>query len=472
MSPGIQLYANGKVTKDGADLYVPGSATFEAFHRDLSTPNVLLFGRRGTGKSWAVRWHLHRLALMFENFKYMVCRNDKPQLQRTHLAFVDSEMHTLGGDYAKVAGQADYPNGSIGLYAGFEKEADALKVLGMDLDLLVIEEITTMDWEVVTELASTLRTTKASGRTPQLIAPTNPFGPHALPVKRHWIDQDISQEEEPGYDPLEWLAVPTTAQDNPALDFSSYDKRLGPLQAAKRKAWLFGEWSTNQGAFFEDFKTDRHVISRLPEVNGRSIFRNLSVSVYRAIDWGFSDDPCVCLWIAVMPNGRAIVVKEMTWKRTPAAEVAQEIIGHSREMQIVETFADPTMWNGQRHGAQSVADLFELHGVPLTPSVNDRRLYSVHEYLTTEIASIPRIQFWAEGCPTLIATIPQQRPNKNKLEYMADSGTDHHTLALSYFTSGGVNGHEPFIEKPIPHWQRLQQQLEGPRVLGMESVKR
>jgi hypothetical protein len=129
------------------------------------------------------------------------------------------------------------------------------------------------------------------------------------------------------------------------------------------------------------------------------------------------------------------------------------------------------MDNGKRAGAQSVLDVFEINGVPLTPSVNDRRLYSVHEHLTMTIDGQPRLQFWAEGCPTLIQTIPQQQPNKSDPERMADSRTDHHTLTLSYFTSGGVSGFEPApTAKPIPKW--LEPRVEQSRVLGHESVRK
>jgi hypothetical protein len=464
------------IRKGDKVLYTPGSATYEEFHGDLTTPNILLFGRRGTRKSWSVRWHLHRLSLEIPGFQYMVCRLSKPELQRTHLQFLDDDMEALGGKYDRTDGETQYENGSVGIWAGFEKEKDALKVLGMTLDMLVIEEITTMSWSVVMDLATTLRASKNPDRVPQLIAPTNPFGPHAGAVKRRWITKDVTADEDPEYDPNDYRAILTSKEDNPYLDFKTYDKRLGGLQAAKRKAWLLGEWSSSEGSFFEDFKPERdgqpwHVIARLPEINGRSIYRNLAVPVYRTLDWGFSDDPCVCQWIAVLPNGRGIVINRKSWKRTPAAEVAREIIGHSRDMRIVQTFADPSMWNTKRFDRDvvAVADVFERNGVPLTPSVNDRRVYSIHERLTTEIDGAPSLQFWQEGCDELIRAIAEQTANKNDPERMADSRTDHDVMALSYFCSGGVNGHEDIKPPELPYWMRPK---TGDRlVLGSESTK-
>ncbi len=468
----IELHADGRVTKDKVDLYVPGSDVIREFHRQTRTPNVLLYGRRGTSKSWSLRWHCHRLCLQYPGFTVLVVRLSKPELQRTWLQYLPAEMETLGGTYAKVEGIATYPNGSTMTLAGFATEDDANKVLGMSIDLLVIEEITQMGWGTVTSLASSLRTTNESGRVAQLIAATNPIGVGAMAVKRHWVDRDLTETEEPGYLPDDWLAIPTTAAENPHLNFTEYDKRLTGLSEAKRAAWLRGEWASSEGAFFSEFSAERHVITRLPEMmDGRSIYKHPDVPVYRAIDWGY-DDPTICLWLAVLPSGRVICVKEMQWRRTSVQEVAQEIIGHSAGFAIAETFCDPSMFNNSRAGAQSIGDTFQLNGLALTPSVNDRHLYSIHEYLTTTIDGLPKLQLWAEGCPRLIATLPQQTPMVKDPERMRDSSTDHHALALSYFTTSWATGHEPLITKPEPFWLKRMRELDSTApVLGASSVK-
>jgi hypothetical protein len=175
----------------------------------------------------------------------------------------------------------------------------------------------------------------------------------------------------------------------------------------------------------------------------------------------------------MLPNGRAIVIKEMSWHRTAARECAQEVTGHSVDMQIATTYADGTMWNGQRYGAQSVADLFEMEGVALQPIANDRHMYGIHEWLAQTVDGVPRLTFWAEGCPKLISTIQQQVPNPKDPERMKDSSTDHHTCALSFFCSGWATGHDPLpAGKPEPFWMRKMRELETSNYkLGTESVK-
>jgi phage terminase large subunit len=469
----IVLARDGSVRKGDIQLYTPGSDVYRQLHQLEGTgpANILLFSRRGTGKSWAIRWFLHRCALKYPGFRYLVTRNSKPELERTHLQFLERDLDELGGTFARVKGEARYANDSSGLFAGFEREADALKLIGADLDCLVVEEGTTVSWPLIVALASSLRTTKTSGRVPQLIIPTNPFGKSAGELKRRFITQDLTQDEEPGYAPADWLAIRTTADDNPHLDFITYDKRLGALRPAQRKAWLLGEWSSAEGSYFDDFQPEKdgkewHVISRLPDLK--------TATIYRCVDWGFAPDPCAVLWLAVYPNGRIVVFRERTYLRTPVQEVAAEIIGSSRDLRVAQTFIDPSVFNGSRAGAVSIGDSFENAGVPVTSSVNDRAAagYSIHEALSTVLDDgLPRLQIWREGCPNLIRTLPLMQANANHPDRIAD-GEDHWVLALAYFLLGAgplVKG-VPLMGPPsVKPWMKHGQNRG---VLGSESVRR
>jgi hypothetical protein len=278
--PEIQLYPNGTVKAGSVTLYEPASPTYAALHQNAS-PNLLVWGPRGTGKSHWARWHLHRLALQHPNFRYLVVRNSKPELTRTHLSHLPQEMEQLGGRYQSTDAETHYPNGSIGTWAGFDDEKAAMKTLGASYDALLVEEITHMKFDVVVDIASTLRSTKGSGRVATLMAVTNPFGPYSYDVKRRWIDKSVEDDET--YDPAEWDNVFVGPENNPFLDFRAYHKRLGGLSKSKRAAWIDGAWSSGEGAFF-DFHPERdgqpwHVISRLPEINGRSIYRNEAIPV-------------------------------------------------------------------------------------------------------------------------------------------------------------------------------------------------
>jgi hypothetical protein len=75
------------------------------------------------------------------------------------------------------------------------------------------------------------------------------------------------------------------------------------------------------------------------------------------------------LWIAVLPNGRAVVVKEQYWYRTTAEAIARNIKQNSRwgargydlrrSLDVRQIRRLP--------GLQSVGDIYEMNGIPLTP---------------------------------------------------------------------------------------------------------
>jgi hypothetical protein len=463
--------------------YPDGSIAFDPTPEQLrflqsAAPMLLAHGNRGGGKTSVARWKCHLMAMAYPGFKYAVIRNTLGELKKSVIEDgLIGELDRLGGSYHRTDNVARYANGSIGFYVGVDDQEAMLKLLGGQYGLIWVEELTTVDWSTVVDITSCLRVKKTDPFKAQFIATTNPFGPSEYDVRVRWITKDISRDEDPDYDPTEYEAVEIQRDSNPHLDTEAYEKNLRrQTNPAKRAAWLHGTWGAAQGSFFRDFQPTRdekdwHVLRRLPVIGNAPLTQHPVIPVYCGVDWGRADDPAVCVWVAVLPNNRAIVIKERKWFRTPAREVAHEIIGHSRGMSIKGYYADPTMWNGERAGAQSVAALFELEGVPLTPSINDRKCDALHEYLRTTLDDgLPMLQFFAENVPELIRVLPMQKPNKHDPERMADSSTDHLPLALHYFCAAGVVGREPATIPTLPRWI---QPVKGDKpVLGSESVRR
>lgn len=445
-----------------------------------AAPMLLAYGNRGGGKTAAARWKVHVAAMQWPGFRYAVIRNTLGELKRSVIeAGLIHELDKLGGSYHRTDNIARYPNSSQGIYVGVDDQDAMLKLLGGQYGLLWFEELATIDWEVVVDLTSCLRVLKTDPFAAQLIATTNLFGPSEYDICARWLDKNISKDEEPDYDPAEYEAREIQRASNPHLDVVAYEKNLSrQTNPAKRAAWLYGTRGGSFGSFFRDFSPTKdgaewHVISRVPTLHNEPLTRHSTIPVICGVDWGRADDPACCIWAAVLPNNRLIPIKERKWYRTEAREVAQEILGHSRGMHVTQYFADPTMWNGERSGAQSIAQLFALEGLALTPSINDRRCDMLHDYFRTTLDDgLPMIQIYAEGCPELVRVLPQQKPNKHDPERMADSSTDHLPLALHYLCAGGVNGHEPLTATKLPRWLQLQIDADRPPLLGAESVRR
>lgn len=324
-----------------------------AFHLS-TTPNLLALGTRGTGKSVQLRWDAHLRCLMIPGFHALILRRTMPELRKSHLKSIEKDMKLLGGVYLQTTFLAKYPNGSTLLFAHCETEADILNFLSSEYGFIGFDELSTFTLQQFLQISAAARAPEGAGYNAVVRCSSNPMGIGAEWMEQWFINKDVNYEEYPDYNPEDFEMQFSTLRENKYIDAESYEKRLKNLPDHVRRAWLKGEF-VFEGMYFSDFrKTDDegnpwHVIDSVPLFQDEPVYRHPWLSIYRAIDWGYHPDPAVCLWIAVLPNKRAIVFKEMKWKKTLAADVAREIVKESAGMRIVESFClplDAPVWMG------------------------------------------------------------------------------------------------------------------------------
>lgn len=500
----IARFQFSAVSRDGKHKhrYVPAPKQLD-FH-ESEVLNVIMEGRRGTGKSLCMRQDAHMRALAFPGFVYLIVRTTMGELKKTHLKYVDREMKSFDGDFNKTDGIAKYENGSMGFYASCNSEDEMLKLLGGEYHAIYFDEITTFTGEQIGKIGTCLRVPEDPEGIGVVILPrlrggTNPIGCGAEYVHAHFIRKDVSYEEEPDYNPNDYHYIHLDAVDNIYINPEVYDKQFSGVPLHIRRAWKDGEWIV-EGAYFQDFMATLegkpwHVITELPLVrvstsdgepdeDGRRWLPLLQCTWllwYRAVDWGFSPDPCANLWIVMLPNGRAIVMKEQDWRMTPASSVAQQIEARSHGLRVAETYADPTMFaNEAATDLHSIGNIFEDNGITLTKSRNDRAAigYAIHEWLNTILDDgFPKLQFFnpgsttfGYGCPTLLKTIPMMRVDKTNPNKIS-AGDDHKVMCLGYFCQGriGTSNEDRQVTK-LPWW--MQQAPTNTFKLGSESVRR
>lgn len=448
-------------------------------------PNLLCLGTRGTGKSKWLRWDAIIRCMMIPNFRALIIRRTMPELRKSHLSMIEFEMKQLGGHFLKTTFQAVFPNGSTITFAHCETEADILNFLSSEYGFIGFDELSTFTLNQFLQISAAARAPEGEGYDAVVRCGSNPLGVGSLWMKAWFVDHQVRFEDYPDYLPDEFVMQFSTLDDNEYLDKKKYEARLKNLPDHVRRAWLKGEF-VNEGTYFEDFfpsmlvgdsedneiELPWHVIDDVPRWKGLPIFDLNWLSIYRAVDWGYSPDPAVCLWIAVLPNKAAIVFKEMTWKKTLAENVAKEIKKASEGMHIVETFCDPTMFIETGQSLYSIADKFESNGVPLTAATNDREMfgYSINEFLTERVnwgteethVDRPKLQIVkAEGktrygCKELLRTLPFQQRDKLNPAKLAD-GEDHWTVALAYFCMGMAPASRPVSESEVKPWMRPRQ---------------
>ena len=433
-----------------------------------NTPNLLALGTRGTGKSHMLRFDAILRCLLFPGFRALIIRRKLTDLRKSHLMFIGAEMKRLGiGYYRETTMDVKFENGSIIQFSHCESDKDMDNYLSSQWDYIGFDELSTFTLEQFLKISAAVRTVVGGAFVGLVRACSNPLGPGAAWMKQWFIDHDVDYAEFPDYNPDDFEMQFSTLDQNRFVDRKDYEKRLKNLPEHVRRAWLLGEF-VDEGSYFSDFRqmmqkpdgeiVPWHVTKTLPTWKGQYLSELSWIRVYRAVDWGYFPDPAVCLWIAVLSNGRAIVFKEKTWRRTLATDVAAEIKQLSEGMNICETFVDPTMFIKTGNAPYSIAELFEQNGVPCTPGQNDRELYgyAVHHYLNTIIDEEPQVQIVGPACPQLVKTFPLLQMDPKDPRKIAD-GPDHWVISLAHFCMGQVPpSHDPVTE-PTRRWMQPKQ---------------
>lgn len=465
---------------DGEVMYDPFPLQVEAHHNE--TPKLLVWGNRGGGKSLWGRWDCHMRALTYPGYKYCILRRTFPELEKSHLIDVPSEMKKLGGFFHGTKHIAYYPNGSVGFYSHCQSEQDVLNLLSAEFGEMFFDEITTFEWEMFTKLSASCRVPKNVKVNYKALvrATTNPLGVSADQVNRYFVLKDLTPEEDPRYKAEMWDNIRINAEDNPYLDAEEYFAGFAGNPEHVIKAWVTGEFGLENALF--DFRptvngAPYHVI---PYIDLQGLVQK--AQIYRVFDMGYFPDPAYCAWIAHLGH-RYIVFHEKLWYKTIASDIATDIKDIDESLgvkKVVITYCDPTMDIKTGADIRTIKDTFELSGVPMECSINRRELFAshIHTALGEEAEpGIPRLQVYytgnknAIGCPYLAKTLPQMRYDPKKPLALDHHPQDHATVAVAYFLiSSGAMERRSIIKNPtLKPWMKLKKVAN--LILGSESVK-
>ena len=384
-------------------------------------------GARGGGKSWAMRRKLVLLCLAHPGLNVLLLRRTLPELRENHVIPLLKELKDAAS-YNAAERVFRFPNGSRIRLGYCDNANDVYQYQGQEYEVIGLEEATHFTEEQMQFLTTCNRTTRRDF-SPRMYYTCNPGGVGHGWVKRLFIDRAYRAGERPE----DYVFIPAKVYDNPALITADpeYLRQLENLPEELRRAYLDGDWDVLAGQFFREFSRERHVVQpfEIP-----SWWRR-----FRSIDWGYND-PCAVLWHAADGEGRVYTYRELYLRYTRADQVAEKILEQSAGEDIAYTVASPDMW--QKRGAvlkscggfegESIAELFALSGVPLTPADNSRIAgwQRVRSYLAAAPDGLPRLQIFS-CCENLIRTLPALVFDSRNREDSAD-GEDHAPESLRY----------------------------------------
>ncbi len=210
--------------------------------------------------------------------------------------FEDLRRRLFGGlahEFSAYRGVLTFRNGSRIIAGHFQAEKDIDAYLGLEYDVIGIEEATTLSSRKHQDISTCCRTSKGNWR-PRIYSTTNPGG-----VGHAWYRQKFIvpfQEERE----TESRFIPARVTDNRYCN-PEYVKVLSNLSGWQKRAWFDGEWDIAAGQFFTTFRREVHVIDDFDDTRAREWFC--------AFDYGFTHYT-VCLLGCTDGDGNVFIVDE------------------------------------------------------------------------------------------------------------------------------------------------------------------
>ncbi len=360
---------------------------------------VLFGGAAGGGKSYGQLVDALLYALRYPGSKQLLLRRSFAELDkslvRTSLSLFPPQIYRYNG----TAHCGRFTNGSIIDFGYCAAENDVYQYQSAEYDVIRFDELTHFTEFQYLYLLSRLRGANAFPK--QVKSSTNPGGIGHAWVKRRFVSPAPPCTPFQDGDGGKRVFIPSLVDDNPFLMDKDphYKKRLACLPDSQRRALLCGDWDIFEGQYFSEFSRELHVVEPFPlPAHWRR---------YRAIDYGL--DRLVCLWIAVAPDGRAYVYRELCESNQIISASAAKIHAMTpREETIHATLAPPDLWARSQESGRSKFSLFAEYGIRFTRTSNDREAgwLSVKELLAKGEDGQPRL-FIFRHCTELISCLPR-----------------------------------------------------------------
>lgn len=313
------VVASGAIeaTTPSQRAYQPVGAALQMFY-DRS-PELLMCGAAGTGKSRAILEKLHFCAMRWPGMRGLITRKTRASLSESGLVTFEEKVLPAGskikGNTARRYRQVyEYGNGSEIVVAGLD---DPNRIMSTEFDLaLVLEatELTETDWE---QMTTRLRNFVMPFQ--QLLADCNPGSPN------HWLKKRADRQAT--------KLLTSIHEDNPVLfdrktrqwtaQGKQYLATLDNLTGVRRLRLLKGLWAMAEGMVYADsWQPSLNLVSRfdVPR-NWRRIW---------VVDFGFTH-PFVWQCWACDSDGRLYRIAEIYRTKRLVQDHAADILAWQKQ---------------------------------------------------------------------------------------------------------------------------------------------
>lgn len=365
---------------------------------DAAETEVLYGGAAGGGKSYGQVIDALLFALTYPGSRQLLLRRSFPELERSLIRTARALYPPSVFTYRASEHSGYFQNGSILDFGYLAGEGDVYQYQSAEYDVVRFDELTHFTKFQYLYLISRVR--GANGYPKQIKSSTNPGGVGHAWVKERFIDPAPYGTPFTGSDGSRRIFLPARIEDNRFLlaKDPDYKRRLESLPKEERRALLDGEWNLFSGQFFSEFSYDLHTCDPFPIP---PTWRR-----YRTLDYGL--DRLAVLWIALSPDGRIYVYRELCESDLIISEAAKRICALTPpDEEIYATLAPPDLFGRGQESGKSRAALFREGGVSFVRSSNDRLAgwMAVKELLREEADGLPRLRIF-RTCPELCRCLP------------------------------------------------------------------
>src|ERR1035437_5283085 len=363
--------------------------------------------------------------------------------------------------FSSSRGLLTFANGSQINLGHYQCEKDIDAYLGLEYDVIAIEEATQLTLRKYEDISTCCRTSKPDWR-PRIYTTTNPGG-----IGHQWyLDKFIAPQQRGNESATRF--IPARVDDNAFIN-PEYKDQLASLTGWQYDAWYQGLWNFPAGQYFKNFRPDIHVL--------REDFRApAGTEWFAAMDYGYThltvallgcrdeagniyvlDEHAERHWI---PQRHAQAIKSMLAARSlfsttdhlresllarfPHPCPERESLWHQLKSRMLSGFVAGTDAFGTESNGDSIARQYRAFGLHLRPAYMDRvsGWSAIAQRLGDPAAGIPPTLFIHPRCKQLLACLPclqhdPDRPGDILKTSLTEAGTggDDAADALRYLVT-------------------------------------
>ena len=328
----------------------------------------------------------------------------------------------LRHEFSAYRGLLTFANGSRIVAGHYQAEKDIDNYLGLEYDVIGIEEATTLSHRKHQDITTCCRTSRPNWR-PRIYSTTNPGGiGHAWYRAKFIVPFQEGREKDTRF-------IPARVMDNRFCN-AEYVKVLEHLSGWQKRAWFDGDWDIAAGQFFTTFRREVHVVEDFDDTRAREWFA--------ALDYGFTHYTVVLLGCKD-GDGNVFIVDEHAQRlwlpqrhasgiRTLLGRHVVNVEGRTRNAERPKTrplelsdlkqfVAGADVFSRQSDGT-TVAGQYSKLGITLRPANMDRvnGWAEILQRLGDVDAGIRPALFIHRRCARLAETLPSLQHDPNRPE--------------------------------------------------------